>query len=140
MTATRKPVDLALQGGGAHGAFTRGDLDRLGENTFDASPLRELRAIDLVARLLDDGVLDAGRYEHVLVHVIDSRELPTPRASSKLDAEWACLEHLRDAGRAAAGAWRDGAHHRLGVESTVDPRALFQGRERVRPPARCRRT
>lgn len=36
----RKPIDLALQGGGAHGAFTWGVLDRLLED----------------GRLLPDGV------------------------------------------------------------------------------------
>jgi hypothetical protein len=39
------PVDLALQGGGAHGAFTWGVLDRLQEGTRPAHGrhLRDLR-------------------------------------------------------------------------------------------------
>ena len=42
-------------------------LNRVNEITFNASLLREFRAIDFVSRLLEDGKLDASEYKHVLV-------------------------------------------------------------------------
>ena len=45
--------------------------DRLNEITFNASLLRELRAIDFVNRLVDAGKLPTDEYKRVLMHRID---------------------------------------------------------------------
>src|SRR3546814_17601814 len=44
--------------------------NRVNEITFNASLLREFRAIDFVSRLLDEGKLDRETYKQVLVHRI----------------------------------------------------------------------
>ena len=104
-------------------------LNRMNEISFNSSLLREFRAIDFVARLLEDGKLDPERYKHVLVHRIESEEEIKPLgASSKLNAEWAFLQHLFGIGRAAADDWLDEHYDSLGRRSTVDLRAMFQGR------------
>ena len=104
-------------------------LNRMNEISFNSSLLREFRAIDFVARLLEDGKLDPDRYKHVLVHRIESEEEIKPLgASSKLNAEWAFLQHLFGIGRAAADDWLDENYDSLGNRSTVDLRAMFQGR------------
>ncbi len=59
--ATAPPVSLALQGGGAHGAFTWGVLDRLLEDehrAFDALSGTSAGAVNAV--LLASGLLDGG--------------------------------------------------------------------------------
>jgi len=105
-------------------------LNRVNEITFNSSLLKELRAIDFVQRLLDDGKLDPSHYRRLHVHVIEAQDRLLPLgASSKLNAEWDFLRHLFEIGRAAAGDWIDRSYDRLGRGSTVDVRALFQGRD-----------
>ena len=102
-------------------------LNRVNEITFNGSLLREFRAINFVSRLVDEGKLDPADYKQVLVHLIHADEEIKPlRASSKLNAEWAFLEHLHGLGRAAAKAWLDANFARIGVESTANLRALYQ--------------
>jgi NTE family protein len=44
-----------------------------------------------------------------------------------MNVEWAFLTRLRDIGRDTAAAWLDANYDRIGKESTVDLRAMFQG-------------
>jgi len=103
-------------------------LNRLNEITFNASLLNELRAIVLLKELIDSEGLEDERYRSMRLHRIHGAEaLCDLGVSSKLNTEWAFLEHLRDAGRAVAGAWLERNRDRLGVESTMDVEALFAG-------------
>ncbi len=101
-------------------------LNRVNEITFNASLARELRAINFVHRLHEEGRLEGTNYSYVLVHRIEAdAEIKPLSASSKLNAERAFLDHLKAIGRAAAGAWLDANFAALGERSTVDVRALF---------------
>lgn len=103
-------------------------LNRINEITFNSSLLRELRAIDFVRRLLDEGRLDGEHYRRLRVHIIGNQEALNPLgATSKLNAEWRFLEHLRDIGRDTAARWLDQHYDSIGRESTVDLRAMFEG-------------
>ena len=102
-------------------------LNRVNEITFNASLLREFRAINFVSRLIEEGKLDADDYRQVLVHLVSADEHLNPLgASSKLNAEWAFLTHLFEIGREAAGRWCDSHYDSLGARSTVELRSLFQ--------------
>jgi NTE family protein len=102
--------------------------NRLNEITFNSSLLKELRSIDFVARLIDEGKLDPQHYRRARIHVIENQRAILPLgASSKLNAEWAFLTHLRDLGRETARAWLDRHLADIGERSTVDLRAMFQG-------------
>lgn len=102
--------------------------DRVSEITFNSALLHELRAIDFVHRLLESGRLEQGEYRDVKVHMIEARRaLRALGASSKLNAEWAFLQHLFEIGRDAASCWLDAAFDDLGVRSSVDLRAMFEG-------------
>ncbi|MEN5081965.1 patatin-like phospholipase family protein [Bosea sp. TWI1241] len=95
--------------------------DRLNEITFNASLLRELRAIDFVTRLIDEGKLSTKDYKRVLVHRIDGGQpLAKLTSSSRLNAEWDFLLRLRDMGRAAAKRWLKRNYAAIGVRGTVD--------------------
>ena len=101
--------------------------NRLNEITFNSSLLRELRAIDFVTRLIDDGKLNPQEYTRARMHRIDGGNHLTPlSASSKLNVEWAFLKHLRDIGRDTATAWLDANAGQVGKASTLDLRTLFQ--------------
>ncbi|MEM6900568.1 MAG: patatin-like phospholipase family protein [Pseudomonadota bacterium] len=105
-------------------------LNRLNEITFNASLLRELRAIDFVTRLLDAGRLEETGYRRVLVHMISHEQaLCGFGASSKLNAERAFLELLFDRGREEADLWLDEHRKSIGKTSSVDLRKLFEGSE-----------
>ncbi|MGA8260369.1 MAG: patatin-like phospholipase family protein [Arenicellales bacterium] len=103
-------------------------MNRINEITFNASLLRELRAIDFVRRLLEDGKLDGDGYRELRVHMVHNQEkLNLLGATSKLNAEWPFLEHLHDVGWDTASRWLDEHFDDIGQRSTVDLRAMFQG-------------
>lgn len=102
--------------------------NRLNEISFNSSLLKELRAIDFVARLIDEGKLDADHYRRERIHIIENQAALKPLgASSKVNAEWAFLTHLRDLGRQTADDWLDANFEAVGERSTVDLRTMFQG-------------
>jgi NTE family protein len=100
-------------------------LNRLNEITFNASLNRELRSIEFVDRLLAQHRLDPERYAQILIHVIASTEMDQLNASSKLNAEWAFLQHLHDIGWRNTELWLDQHYDQLGHESSVDLTALM---------------
>ena len=102
--------------------------NRLNEISFNSSLLKELRSIDFVTRLLDEGKLDPDNYRRARIHIIQNDDKLKPLgASSKSNAEWAFLTHLRDLGRETAENWIDRHYDEIGERSTVDLRAMFQG-------------
>ncbi len=95
--------------------------DRVNEITFNASLLREFRAIEFVARLIEDGRLDKDEYANIHIHRISAlEELADLTASSKLNAEWDFFVYLRDHGRHAAKLWIDKHYDDIGECSTID--------------------
>ncbi len=104
--------------------------DRLKEVVFNASLMRELRTVDFVTRLIDDGRLQGTGYRRVLIHMIGDEATLTPLgASSKLNAELAFLNMLFMAGTKAADTWLAAHFDDLGERSTLDLRKVFQGEE-----------
>ncbi len=96
-------------------------LNRLNEIVFNGNLVREMRAIHFVTDLIDEGKLSSNEYKRLLFHIISAEaDLRPLSASSKMNAEWAFLTHLRDIGRRAAGEWLDNHADMLGVKSTVD--------------------
>ena len=96
-------------------------LNRIDEITFNASLLREFRAIEFVSRLIDEGKLQRGDYKQIRMHRIAADEALKPlSASSKSNTEWQFLKHLRDIGRAAALDWLDLHSDKVGVEPGID--------------------
>ena len=101
-------------------------MNRMNEISFNSSLLKELRAIEFVDRLLDQGALDRETYSQVRLHRIDGGEaLAALQASSKFNAEWAFFAMLRDAGRAAASIWLDAHADKVGRESSLPIKSLF---------------
>ena len=96
-------------------------VDRLNEITFNASLVKELRAILLLRDRIEAEGLEDERWRDMRLHRIHGDEdLVALEPSSKLNAEWAYLCHLRDLGRTRTDHWlrRHGAD--IGVRSTFD--------------------
>jgi len=101
--------------------------NRINEISFNSSLLRELRTIDFVTRLIEDGKLDAKQYTHARMHRIEASEQINPlSASSKMNTEWEFLCHLRDIGRDTCNSWIDAHYDQVGKASTLDLRAMFE--------------
>jgi NTE family protein len=100
-------------------------LNRINEITFNSSLIAEYRAIDFVARLIDQGRLARGQgegeYRRINVHriALDGafKELT---ADSKLDSDFAFFELLRNGGQRAGQDFLSKHFDDLGVRSTVD--------------------
>jgi NTE family protein len=107
---------------------------RVNEICFNASLVKELRALALLQRLAEAAEVPNGRYRELRVHRIHAEEdMARLDASSKLNAEPAFLAHLRGIGIAAADRFL--AHHRadLGVRSTC----ALDAPDAPAPPARA---
>lgn len=100
--------------------------NRLMEITFNGGLLRELRAMDFVSRLIDDGKLDRRDYKRVLMHRIDGgQHVAQYMAPSRMNAEWGFFLKLRDIGRDSAAAWLDAHYDAIGERATLDVRAAY---------------
>jgi len=103
--------------------------NRLNEIAFNASLMHEMRAIAFVQRLLEADALAgplASRYKNMRIHMIgDEEAMKALGVASKANVERAFLEHLKAAGRAAAGRWLEATIDDIGVRSSVDLRATF---------------
>jgi NTE family protein len=95
--------------------------DRIDEITFNAALLREFRGIAFVKELIRAGRIPHGEYADIRMHRIDADEaFKDLSASSKINAEWAFLEYLRDLGREAAEDWLEENYDMVGKEPTLD--------------------
>lgn len=94
--------------------------NRVDEITFNASLLRELQIIEGVNRMIANGQTPPAPLRGLLMHRIDADEaFKDLSASSKLNAEWAFLEYMRDLGRQAAGDWLEDHYDKVGREATL---------------------
>jgi NTE family protein len=106
-------------------------MNRINEITFNSSLLAEFRAIEFVARLIDQGRLPRGtgpgEYRRINVHRIVLDRFGTNfDATSKLSTDYDFFELLRTAGRRAARRFLDAHFDDIGVRSSVDLRAEAQ--------------
>jgi predicted acylesterase/phospholipase RssA len=148
MNRSPVPIDLALQGGGSHGAFTWGVLDRLLEEPWlriagisgtsagamnaavladgwvqgeaDGARAALLRMIALLRQVADPGSGEGARWAQMRTHRIMTDMLAQFGASSKLNAEWAFIAMPRTEGRRAASEFLDASGNDLGKRSTAD--------------------
>jgi NTE family protein len=103
-------------------------LYRVNEITFNSSLLHELRAINFVAKMLDEGSLDPQRYRKMFIHCIaDEQGFEPLNASSKLNTEWEFLRHLHSLGYGAADRWLKEHFACLGDHSSLDIPGILSG-------------
>jgi NTE family protein len=105
--------------------------NRLNEISFNAPLLAEYRAMEFVARLIDQGRLPRGagpgQYRRVNVHRIVLDQFGTHLdASTKLNTYYDFFEVLRVGGKRAARQFLDEHFDDIGVRSTVDLQAEAQ--------------
>jgi len=105
-------------------------INRLNEITFNSALISELRTMDFVNQLIDDGRLPRGygsdQYRRLNIHRIDLGPLATRLAgSSKMRTSFDFLELLHRAGQRAARKFLDRHFDDIGRQSTIDLAAEF---------------
>ncbi|NRB03760.1 MAG: patatin-like phospholipase family protein [Rhodobacteraceae bacterium] len=100
--------------------------NRINEIGFNTSLLRELRAIDFVQRLLDEGKLQAGEMARVNIHMIaDDPLMNELSVATKVVPNTYILSQLKKAGFAAADRFLEDHFDAIGREGSVDLRVMF---------------
>ena len=100
--------------------------NRLNEITFNGGLLRELRAIEFVARLIDDGKLPPAEYKRILMHRVDGgKMIDAYTASSRMNASLTFFKELRDLGRKTAETWLATHYDAIGHQATLDVKAAY---------------
>ncbi|TAK89458.1 MAG: patatin-like phospholipase family protein [Burkholderiaceae bacterium] len=126
-------------------------IDRTNEISFNATLMMEMRAIEFVQRLINDGQLrakdsveeegSAGQlvrrvlrrehpkstaYKRIFMHLIEGgKYLQEFGASAKYNSSWVFLCNLRDTGREAARHWLQHHLNQVGVKSSIDIAKTF---------------
>ena len=100
-------------------------LNRLNEITFNSALISELRSMDFINQLIDDGHLPRGngknQYRRLNIHRIDLGSLGTRLAgSSKMKTDFDFLELLHRAGQRAARRFLDQHFDAIGMHGTLD--------------------
>jgi NTE family protein len=113
--------------------------DRIGDLTFNASLLTQMRAIDFVNRLVEDGALSHSRCRAVRVHRVDGgAALQAYPGSSRGSADAVMITKLFEAGREAAGVWLRTHRAAVGRHATVDIQRDYLDDTRMELPHRTR--
>lgn len=101
--------------------------DRINELSFNSSLMLEMRRVEFVDRLLNEGInLPPDRFKKIRVHNINpEKDMWVWNLSSKLNASWDFLTQLKNLGRKYAEEWLEENYEHIGKKSTCDMRATF---------------
>jgi NTE family protein len=101
-------------------------LNRLNEVSFNATLMKELRMIALLHKAADPGSGEGARWAVMRTHRIMTDKMIELGYSSKMNAERAFLDMLRDEGRRSAGVFLEAHADDIGRRSTTDLDALLE--------------
>ncbi len=106
-------------------------MNRVNEISFNSSLLAEYRAIEFVARLIDQGRLQRGtglgQYRRINAHrIVLGSDHRTYAADTKMSTDFDFFRMLRAGGRRAARRFLDEHFDDIGARSTFDLRAEAQ--------------
>lgn len=100
--------------------------NRVNEISFNSSLLRELRAIDFVQRLIEDGKVTTANMKRVNIHMIaDDAMMAQLSAATKITPNPAVISKLKQAGIVAAEEFLRGDVDNIGKRSSVNLREMF---------------
>lgn len=96
-------------------------MDRMNEISFNATLMREVRAIAFVKKLIKNKRVPQNEYRYVHMHMIEAAEiLSSMGRASKLNVDWDFLQHLRDIGYQTADEWMQKHYDKINKQSTID--------------------
>jgi len=106
---------------------TAGEIsNRINEISFNASLMREMRAIDFVQNLIDQGIIDQERWKRMRVHSIrDDATMSAFSVATKITPDWTVITQLREAGRTTADQWLKSHKSKIGKTDSVNIKQDF---------------
>jgi NTE family protein len=101
--------------------------DRINELSFNSSLMLEMRRIDFVDRLMQEGVdFKKHQFKKIYIHNINpENDIWNLNVSSKLNATWDFLQYLHNLGHQYAEDWLKQNYDKIGTESTCNIRETF---------------
>ncbi len=107
--------------------------NRINEITFNASLLKELRAIDFVKKLINEDMLKdeyKDKYKDILFHAIRADDVMCDLSiASKFDTDWNFLTYLRDLGRNQAKLWLEAHFDDVNERASINIQEDYLGSE-----------
>lgn len=101
-------------------------LNRVNEITFNSSLIHELRGIEYINQLLENGSVSDALHRKVNIHIMGGgHNMEALDASSKLNTDWAFLTHLFDKGREVADQWLETHFDDIDNRSSVNIGSMF---------------
>lgn len=101
-------------------------LDRVNDISFNASLMPEIRAVMFVKKLIEQGKLPPDKYKDVRLHLIETQQLMSNLSrSSKLNADWDFITHLRASGQQMGEEWIKANYKHVGVKSSIDVEKIY---------------
>ncbi|MBP6985424.1 MAG: patatin-like phospholipase family protein [Alphaproteobacteria bacterium] len=87
---------------------------------------REMRAIEFVTSLIDQGIADKDKLKRINIHVIEDHQFfSTLSPTSRLNTDWKFLTMLYERGRQVAETWMKKNYKDIGKKSTIDINEAF---------------
>jgi NTE family protein len=102
-------------------------LDRVNEISFNAVALKELKMMAMLRKVADPGNTEGAAWARMRLHMVRNEVMVGLGYSSKLNAEWAFLQWLRDAGREATERFLRTHADAIGRRSSLDLDAMLVG-------------
>ncbi len=100
--------------------------NRINELSFNASLMREMRAVSFVQSLLDRGIIPEGKWKRLRIHSVrDDATMRSFGVATKMTPDWAVLTQLRAAGHASMDTWLADHKDKIGVSDSVDIETEF---------------
>ncbi|WP_338105268.1 patatin-like phospholipase family protein [Microvirga tunisiensis] len=101
-------------------------LNRINEISFNSSLMREVRAVEFLNGLVNEGRVLTPDIRQVRLHAVEADEvMQRLGAASKLNADWDFLIDLYTIGRKKADAWLRDHFSKVGVKSSIDIRDKY---------------
>jgi NTE family protein len=101
--------------------------NRINEISFNATLLREMRAIDFVQRLIEDDIMPASKMRVPYIHSIsDDATMTQLGVATKLAATPGLVDQLFTAGRGAMDHFLTNHRDDLGKRSSCNLRTMFE--------------
>lgn len=88
--------------------------------------IREMRSVQYITSLIEQGIADKNRLKHVNVHVIEDNDFFVGLdATSKFNTDWDFILTLFEKGQEAAQKWIDSSYDKVGHDSSADIKKMF---------------
>jgi NTE family protein len=95
-------------------------INRLNEITFNSSLIAEMRAINFVKKLIQEGKLDRAQYRDMHMHLVAPPDgVHDMNASSKMNTDWQFFQMLHQLGRQEMERWIKKHKKDIGQRSTM---------------------